>query len=230
MSLDRGTIVIVAATVGTTLAPWGLAFIQSYAVDKGLTARDVNLERVDVVTGAVMTGVIGLFIVVACAATLHEQGRGINDAADAATALAPLAGGLAATLFAGGLLGAALLAASILPLATAYSVAEAIGVEGRLDDPWREARVFHVTYVLVVVAAVAVVLVPGAPLVPILVVTQALNAVLLLPLLVFIRGLSCDRELMGTHALGRPGRVATAVAIAGLTACVGALAVLTAGA
>ena len=91
-----------------------------------------------------MTGVIGLFIVVACAATLHASGRRIHDAADAARALEPLAGGLASTLFAAGLLGAALLAASILPLSTAYSVAEALGVEGRVDDPLaRGARVLR---------------------------------------------------------------------------------------
>ena len=124
-----------AATVGTTLAPWGLAFIQSYAVDKGLAPSDVALERIDVVAGAVMTGVIGVFIVVACAATLHAQRPDIDDAADAARALEPLAGGLASTLFAAGLLGAALLAASILPLSTAYSVSEALGRRGPARRP-----------------------------------------------------------------------------------------------
>jgi hypothetical protein len=54
--------------------------------------------------------------------------------------------------------------------------------------------------------------------------------VLLLPLLVFIRALACDRELMGPYALGRAGRAATPVAVAGLGACVAALAVLTLGA
>jgi Mn2+/Fe2+ NRAMP family transporter len=103
-------------------------------------------------------------------------------------------------------------------------------VEGRLDDPWREARVFYGTYGVILVAAVAIVLVPGAPLVGILFVTQAPNAVVLLPLLVFIRGLTSDRELMGDHALGRAGRVATTVAIACLTLCVAVLAVLTLGA
>jgi Mn2+/Fe2+ NRAMP family transporter len=226
MPLDRATVLLVTATVGTTLAPWGLAFIQSYVADKRLGPDDVRLERVDVVTGAVMTGVIGAFIVIACAATLHAHGTSIEDAADAAGALEPVAGGLAATLFGAGLLGAALLAASILPLSTAYSVSEALGVEGRLDDPWREARVFYATYGLVVVVAVAIVLIPGAPLVGILFVSQALNAVLLLPLLVFIRGLAGDRELMGPHALGRTGRLATAVAIALLGVCVGALLLL----
>ena len=50
--------------------------------------------------------------------------------------------------------------------------------------------------------AVIVVLIPGAPLVPILFLTQALNAVLLLVMLPFIRSLGKDRELMGAHALG----------------------------
>ena len=68
-------IAIVTATVGTTLAPWGLSFIQSYAVDKKLRTKDLALERVDVVIGAVLTGVIGFFVVVACAATLHREGR-----------------------------------------------------------------------------------------------------------------------------------------------------------
>ena len=44
-------------------------------------------ERIDVVVGAVLTGVIGLFVVVACAATLHVQGIEIDEARDAATAL-----------------------------------------------------------------------------------------------------------------------------------------------
>jgi Mn2+/Fe2+ NRAMP family transporter len=187
----------------------------------------VSLERVDVVAGAVMTGVIGVFIVVACAATLHADGRSIEDASDAARALEPLAGELAATLFGAGLLGAALLAASILPLSTAYSVTEALGMEGSLDDPWRESPLFHGTYVVIVVVAAGAVLLPGAPLVPILFVTQALNAILLLPLLVFIRGLSLDRDLMGRYALGPAGAALTAVAIAALAACVAALGVLT---
>jgi hypothetical protein len=111
-------IAIVTATVGTTLAPWGLSFIQSYAVDKKLRTEDLALERIDVITGAVLTGVIGFFVVVACAATLHRQDHSIRDAADTAVALKPLAGAAAAQLFAVGLIGAAFPAASILPLST----------------------------------------------------------------------------------------------------------------
>ena len=131
-----------------------------------------------------MTGVIGVFVVVACAATLHANGQTISDASDAARALRPLAGDAASVLFGAGLLGAALLAASILPLSTAYSVAEAFGSESELDDEFGQARLFYGTYAIVVVVAVAVVLVPGISLVPILFGTQVLNAVLLVPLLV----------------------------------------------
>ena len=147
-TMPRGgaAIAIVTATVGTTLAPWGLSFIQSYAVDKKLRTKDLALERVDVVIGAVLTGVIGFFVVIACAATLHREGRAIADAADAAVALQPLAGGAAATLFAVGLIGAAILAASVLPLSTAYSVCEYAGVEAALDDPYREAKTFYLAF------------------------------------------------------------------------------------
>jgi Mn2+/Fe2+ NRAMP family transporter len=77
MPAGGAAIAIVTATIGTTLAPWGLSFIQSYVVDKKLRTADLGLERVDVVTGALLTGVIGLFVVVACAATLHRSGRRI---------------------------------------------------------------------------------------------------------------------------------------------------------
>ena len=226
LPLTRGALLAATATVGTTLAPWGLAFIQSYAVDKRLTPADLRYERIDVVTGAVMTGVIGLFIVVACAETLYPAGISIHDAGDAARALRPLAGNLSSTLFGAGLLGASLLAASILPLSTAYSVSEALGREAALDDSPREAPVFYGTYALVVVAAVAIVLVPGAPLVPILFLSQALNAVLLLPLVVFIYGISRDRELMGEHASGRLGSAASLAVIGLLALCVSALGIL----
>ncbi|MGN6254990.1 MAG: Nramp family divalent metal transporter [Solirubrobacterales bacterium] len=224
--LTREALLVAVATVGTTLAPWGLAFIQSYAVDKRLSARDLRYERVDVVTGAVLTGVIGVFVVVACAATLHAQGIEINDARDAARALEPLAGSAAATLFALGFLGAALLAAAIVPLSTAYSISETLGGKADLDDSFSEAPAFYLSFAAVTAVAVIVVLIPGISLVPVLFLTQALNAVLLLALLPFLRRLGRDRELMGEHALGFAGRLATGVALAAIVVSVLALGVL----
>lgn len=209
----RDAALAAVATIGTTLAPWGLAFIQSYVVDKRLRPRDLRLERIDVIMGAVLTGVIGAFVVIACAATLNASGTSIDDARDAAQALEPLAGSAAATLFGVGLLGSGLLAASVLPLSTAYSVTDAAGAEAQLDDTFADARLFYLSFTTIVLVAVVVVCVPGAPLIPILFLSQALNAVLLLPLIVFMRVLGRDRRIMGEHTLGRAGSIATAATI-----------------
>lgn len=225
MPTDREALAIVTATVGTTLAPWGLSFIQSYAVDKKLRIEDLRFERIDVVTGALLTGVIGFFVVVACAATLHRDGRTIDDAADAALALQPLAGDLASILFGIGLIGAALLAASILPLSTAYSVCEYAGTEAALNDPFRTARTFYLTYGVVTVLGALVVMLPGAPLVTILVATQVLNAVLLIPVMGVIIGVARDRDLMGEFRLSAKGTVTYGVTASVVLVCVVALAV-----
>jgi Mn2+/Fe2+ NRAMP family transporter len=226
MPLDGAAIAIVTATVGTTLAPWGLSFIQSYAVDKKLRTEDLALERVDVITGAVLTGVIGFFVVVACAATLHRDGRSIRDAADAAVALEPLAGGAASTLFAVGLIGAAFLAASVLPLSTAYSVCEYAGVEAAVDDPFSEARLFYLTFGSVTLISAVAVLIPNAPLVTILVATQVLNAVLLVPLLVVMVGIGRDRDLMGRFTIRQGATVVYVITTMVVVLCVAALAVM----
>ena len=220
MPLTGEAVAIVTATLGTTLAPWGLSFMQSYAVDKKLRTDDLPLERVDVITGAVLTGVIGFFVVVACAATLHRDGLSINDAADAAIALQPLAGEGASTLFAVGLIGASILAASILPLSTAYSVCEFAGFEAAIDDPYREARTFYLTYAIITMIGTAIVLTPNAPLVTILVGTQVLNAVLLVPLLLAMVGLGRDRDLMGDFATGRAGTAVYALTTVAVILCV----------
>ncbi len=224
---SRDAVLLAVATVGTTLAPWGLAFIQSYAVDKRLTADDLPYERVDVIVGAVLTGVIGVFIVVACAATLHARGADINDAGDAAQALEPLAGHLASTLFGLGFLGAALLAASIVPLSTAYSMAEAFDAPGDLNAGFADARLFYMGYGAMVLTAATIVLLPGAPLLSILYLSQALNALLLLVLLPFMRRIGRDPEVMGKHALGPLGRATTGAALAFVAASLAALFALT---
>jgi Mn2+/Fe2+ NRAMP family transporter len=212
--------------LGTTLAPWGLAFVQSYVVDKKLKPSDWNFERIDVVGGAIATGVIGFFVVVACAETLYRNHTHINDASDAAVALAPLAGHLASTLFGVGLVGAGLLAAAILPLSTSYSVAEACGKEGRVDGSLRTEPIFFSTYIAMTVAAAAIVLIPGAPLVPILFLTQAVNAVMLLPLLAMIVHLTRDATLMGELRIGKISAAAAWATTALIALTVAALAVV----
>jgi Mn2+/Fe2+ NRAMP family transporter len=228
MPLTRDAVLVAVATIGTTLAPWGLVFIQSYAADKHLMLKDLRFEKVDVVVGAALTGIIGFFVVIACAATLHVNGIEVNDASDAAKALEPLAGSSASTLFGIGFVGAALLAAAVVPLSTAYSVAETAGRPADVNDSFSEAPLFYGSYGAVVLLAAVLVLIPGAPLIQILFLSQALNAVLLLVMLPFMRRLARDPELMGDEALGTTGRIVTGVALGLIAASVVALGVLTA--
>lgn len=223
---SRDAALTAVAVVGTTLAPWGLAFIQSYVADKRLRPRDLGLERVDVVVGAALTGVIGVFVAVACAATLNVDGVSIDSAGDAARALAPLAGSFSATLFGIGLLGSGLLAVSVLPLSTAYSVTDAVGTEAALDDRPSEAPLFYGAFGLVVLPAAVLVCIPGVSLVAILFFSQALNAVLLLPLIWLMRRLGLDPAVMGRYRAGRAGSVATAATIVLIAAAIALTAVL----
>jgi len=222
----KDALLLATATLGTTLAPWGLAFIQSYAVDKKINPQQLKLLRIDVISGAVLTGVVGFFVVVSCAATLHRNGIAIDDASSAARALEPLAGHLAAQLFAVGLVGAALLAASILPLSTAYSVCDVAGRPAGLDDSIREAPLFYGTFGAVTVIGAGLVLIPGIPLVPILVGTQVINAVLLLPLLFYMSGIAQSRTLMGEYAVGKLTASSYWIVIALVMVSIGTLAVL----
>jgi Mn2+/Fe2+ NRAMP family transporter len=226
---SREGVLICVATLGTTLAPWGLAFMQSYAVDKHLTPSDLRYERLDVVTGALLTGVIGFFVVVACAATLHPAGIRIEDGADAARALEPLAGASAALLFGLGILGAAVLAAAIVPLSTAYSVCEAAGHPAGLDQRPSEAPLFYGSYLAAMAMAAGIVLVPVVPLVPVLYLTQVLNAVLLLAILPFMVRLGRDPTILGVQRLTRAGLTICVALIAAVAAACAVLLALSLG-
>ena len=133
----------VVATVGTTITPWGQAFIQSYVADKRLGPEDLTGSRLDVGLGAFLTNLIGAFIVIATAAAVWSVGTHVDTSSpDAikqiAFALKPLAGDGAYVLFAIGLLAASFLGLGVVPLTSAYAACEAFGWETGVD--WRGAR------------------------------------------------------------------------------------------
>jgi Mn2+/Fe2+ NRAMP family transporter len=217
--------IAIAATLGTTLAPWGLAFIQSYAVDKKITVTELRWERLDVIIGSLLTGLIGLAIAIACAATLNRAGIQISDARDAAIGLRPLAGSFATVLFGAGLLGASLLAAAIVPLATAYSIAEGIGEPASLDLDSHHYQHFYGAFVGLTVAAVSVVSLPGLPLIPLIYATQVVNAVLLPLHVIALQLLVRDAAVVGGAKPGRLSLAAGWVGVGLIVLCVAALAV-----
>jgi NRAMP (natural resistance-associated macrophage protein)-like metal ion transporter len=201
-SLDAGYLLTFVAVVGTTITPWGQFFVQAYVVDKGVTAAEYRYTRIDVLVGAFLTDFIALFIIVATAATLHVNGIRIEDAADAALALQPLAGPLARSLFAFGLLNASFLAACIVPLATAYALAEAFGWEAGVNTSFRDAPLFNGIYTFTVVVGAAVVLLPQLPLVTVMLVAQTVNGMLLPVVLIAAARLAANRDIMGDQANG----------------------------
>lgn len=197
---DQAYLFMVIGVVGTTIAPWMQFYLQSSIVEKGVTRRGFKASRLDVVTGCIFTDIVAWFIIVACAATLHEHGfRDIKYAADAAQALKPLAGQYAYILFAVGLFNASLFAASILPLSTSYTVCEGLGFESGVGRKFSEAPFFYWLYTLLIVAGGAVVLIPGLPLVRIAIFSQVVNGVVLPFVLVFMLLLINKKELMGEY-------------------------------
>jgi Mn2+/Fe2+ NRAMP family transporter len=193
----------VVGTVGTTITPWGQAFIQSYVADKGLRPDDIRASRVDVFAGALLTNVIAAFIVIACAATLFAHGLKIQTAADAAKSLEPIAGTAATVVFAVGLLGASFLGLGVVPLSSAYTTCEAFGWETGVNWNWREAPAFYGLLAFFIGFAALFVMIPNLPLIQVMFSAQVLNALLLPFVLVFVMLLASDKELMGPLASGR---------------------------
>jgi NRAMP (natural resistance-associated macrophage protein)-like metal ion transporter len=187
------------ALIGTTLTPWGQFFIQSYVVDKGLHIKDYKAEKTEVYLGALMTNTVSFFIIISTAATLFVNGIHINDAADAAIALHPIAGNMAKILFAFGLLIASMLGAFILPSATAYSTCEAFGWESGFNKTWKTGKFFYTVIFLSIFGPAALVLIPGIDLIMVMVATQALNGILLPFILIFVLLIINKKELMGKY-------------------------------
>jgi NRAMP (natural resistance-associated macrophage protein)-like metal ion transporter len=198
----------VVATVGTTITPWGQAFIQSYCADKRLGPEDLVGERLDVGLGALLTNLIAAFIVVACASALWSHNVVINTndpaaVADIAKALAPLAGEGAKILFAVGLLAASFLGLGVVPMTSAYAACEAFGWETGVDWRFRQAPAFYSLLIFFIVFGAFFVLIPGLPLVEVMLMAQVINALLLPFVLVFVMLLASDKKLMGPLVSGR---------------------------
>ncbi|PYS33117.1 MAG: Mn transporter [Acidobacteria bacterium] len=190
------------AVIGTTISPYMQVFIQSSVVEKGVRPENYRLTRIDVWVGTIFAILIVFFIVISTAATLHVRGEHVDSAAEAAHALRPLAGAYAESLFAIGLFGASMLAAGVLPLATAYSISEALGFEKGVSSSFREAPIFLGIFTFLVALGALIAMMPGLPLIRVLLVTQVINGVLLPVILFAVLRLVNDRELMGEYVNG----------------------------
>lgn len=208
LDLDPTVVLLMVALVGTTITPYMQFYLQSAVAEKGIDEEELRLEQADAIGGAIWTNVVAVFIVVATATTIFASGGGsIETAEDAARALGPVAGELSTALFAIGLFGASVLAATIMPISTAFVICEAFGWESGVGKPMRDAPAFFGIYTFVLIAGALVVLIPGLDLIPLIVASQNLQGLLLPIVLVFMVLLVNDERLMGRYRNGRKANV-----------------------
>ena len=211
IQLSRDQVISMLAVIGTTITPWAIFYLQASVADKGVSMESYRDTTIDVTFGSAWGNVISACIIIVSAATLFKVGIRVEDAKDAAMALAPLAGEASTILFAIGLLGASLLAVSVLPLSTTYAVCEAFGFERGLNRSFRDAPVFYGSLIGIFVLSVLIVLIPGMPLFQMMILSQTLNAILLPVILVLVLQLANDRAVMGQY---RNTRLTNILAIA----------------
>jgi len=196
-------LLLLVGTVGTTITPYMQLFIQSSVAEKGVTMQEYAGERTETYLGSLFAALVVASILIATAATLYVGSGGhgvqIEDAKQAALALRPFLGQYATALFAVGLLGASLLAAAVLPLATAYAVCESFGFERGVSRTFKEAPIFQGLFTGMLALGALVALIPGLPLIRLIIVAQVINGVLLPILLFFILSLVNDRRIMGRY-------------------------------
>jgi Mn2+/Fe2+ NRAMP family transporter len=216
---DREYLLLIASNIGAVIMPWMIFYQQSAVVDKGLGVAQMTIARIDTAIGAFATQAIMVSIVVTTAATLFVRHVSVTDAAHAALALEPLAGKFAGVAFGAGLIGAALLGALVVSLATAWAFGEAFAWPCSLNFRCHEAKRFYGFYALCVMLAAGIVLVPGLPLVRITLYVEAFNAFVLPIVLGFLLVMANDRRILGERAnswLGNLVAVGLSIVIVGL--------------
>jgi NRAMP (natural resistance-associated macrophage protein)-like metal ion transporter len=193
------SVLLIIAIVGTTVAPWQLFFQQSNIIDKRITPRWINYERLDTWIGAVVVvvGAAALMCVSAFAFAHTPYFGNFTNAGATAAGLEKTLGPPAGAFFALVLLNASLIGAGALTLSTSYAFGDIFGTKSSLHRKFSDAKGFYALFALVIAGAAGIVLIPGAPLGVITEAVQALAGVLLPSASMFLLLLCNDREVLG---------------------------------
>jgi Mn2+/Fe2+ NRAMP family transporter len=208
----KAFLLLAVALIGTTITPYMQFYIASAVVDKGVTPDTYRSERIDTVNGAILSDAVSIFIIIATAAVIGGTGP-LSSVSQAAAALRPVAGAGASQLFAVGLLGASVLAATVVPLSSAYAIAETAGVERSLSRKLREAPVFYGIFTMQLVIGAIVALLPGN-LVELVINAQVLNGFITPVLLTYVLILANRRSVLGAAANKPVFRAVATVSVA----------------
>jgi Mn2+/Fe2+ NRAMP family transporter len=224
---DAATVIV--GVFGTTISPYLFFWQASEEVEDMMSHHDVpplkrdaraagpELRRIrwDTWSGMLYSDITAYFIILACAVTLNVAGiKDIETAAQAASALRPLAGDFAFMLFALGILGVGLIGVPVLAGSAAYALSEAMGWKWGLERKATEARGF---YGVIAVSVLAGLVIQYSPINPMkaLFWSAVINGVVAVPLMVVIILLVSKKSVMGAFTASRPlvilGWIATAV-------------------
>ncbi len=190
---------LIIAIVGTTVAPWQLFFQQSYIIDKRITPRFINYERVDLLLGIaiVIVGAAVMFGFAAATFKGHPEFGHFTSAQGTANGLRKYVSPIAGDLFAIALLDASIIGASAVGLSTSYALSDVLGFNHSLHRSVSKAKAFYVSYAGLMALAAALVLTPGVPLGLLTLGVQTLAGVLLPSATVFLLLLCNDKGVLG---------------------------------
>ena len=196
---------LIIAIVGTTVAPWQLFFQQSYVIDKRITPRFIQYERIDLWIGIlfVMIGAVAMMAFTAATFAGHPEFGQFSDAGGVASGLEKYVGAVPAVLFALALFDACIIGASAVSLATAYAVSDVLDLRHSLHRKPTEAKAFYAVYCGLIALAAALVLTLGTPLGLLTNAVQTLAGVLLPSATVFLLLLCNDEAVLGPWVNGR---------------------------
>ncbi|RAZ91107.1 divalent metal cation transporter [Mesorhizobium hawassense] len=226
LTMNAETATVAVAIFGTTISPY-LFFWQAseeveemkgappLIVDPTRSGGELRRLRWDTWSGMFYSDATSYFIILATAVTLNAAGvTNIETAAQAASALRPLAGNFAFVLFAIGILGVGLIGVPVLAGSAAYALAEAMGWQEGLERSASDARGFYGIIAVSVLAALAIQYLPVSPM-KALFWSAVINGVVAVPLMVVVILLASSHSVMGPFTSGRPivilGWVATAL-------------------
>ena len=217
LTLNSETAAVVVGVFGTTISPYLFFWQASQEVEdlhakhgaallQNPAAAPAELRRIrwDTWSGMFYSDLAAYFIVLATAVTLHEAGvTDIQTAAQAASALRPLAGDFAFILFALGILGVGLIGVPVLAGSAAYALAEAMGWKSGLERKAKSARGF---YGVIAVSMLAGLFIQYSPISPMkaLFWSAVINGVVAVPLMVVIILLASRKSVMGAFTLSLP--------------------------
>ncbi len=212
ITFSRDQIVIITAILGTTISPY-LFFWQtsqeveedilagetSVASRRGSTDEDIKNMRIDVWSGMLLSNIVMFFIIAVCAATLFNNGiTNIKTAADAASALRPLAGEQAYLLFAIGIIGTGLLAVPVLAGSASYAISESFGWKVGLYHKLKQAYAFYGVIIIATLIGLAINFIGIDP-IKALIYSAVINGLVAPVVLVLIVLLSSSKRVMGSR-------------------------------